>query len=289
MNDDHQIPIHPAAECVRLMDADELASLAASIEANGLRDKIILGRINGGSVAFLVDGRNRLRACDMVGLEPQFETRDFANDDEVKAFVADKSEHRNLTKGQQAMRLALLYPEPGRGRGKKDAARKETETSSFSYSRVKQARTVLSYSRDLALAVRDGTKPLDEAMKEVKAARDAVNSEEFMIARLRAEASDLADLVAEERMSAREAITVLDSRIEEQHRKQITATQVLANLVNTWHPRTADPKEFADRMTENVRAQHWPQISLPLTKKDLEAVSHVIAAVAAMADKWEGA
>jgi ribosomal protein L44E len=33
----------------------------------------------------------------------------FADDEAVKAFIADKSEHRNLTKGQQAMRLALLY------------------------------------------------------------------------------------------------------------------------------------------------------------------------------------
>jgi hypothetical protein len=45
----------------------------------------------------------------------------------------------------------------------------------------------------LALAVRDGTKKLDEALAEVKAARDAMNSEEWMIARLRNEAPDLDD------------------------------------------------------------------------------------------------
>jgi hypothetical protein len=39
-----------------------------------------------------------------------------------------------------------------RGRGKKDAARKEAETASFSYRRVKQARQVLAYSRELAIA-----------------------------------------------------------------------------------------------------------------------------------------
>jgi hypothetical protein len=50
---------------------------------------------------------------------------------------------RNLTKGQQAMALAVIHPEPERGRGKKDEARKEAESASFSYRRVKVARTVL--------------------------------------------------------------------------------------------------------------------------------------------------
>ena len=68
------------------------------------------------------------------------------------------------------MRIALLYPEPKRGRGNKDDARKETEKVSFS--RIKVARQILDFSRPLALAVRDGGKKLDEALAEVKAAID---------------------------------------------------------------------------------------------------------------------
>jgi len=192
------------------MDPEELASLAASIEAHGLRDPIIIGRVNGTKSEMLVDGRNRLRACEIAGVEPRFETIEFENDDAVKAFVADKSEHRNLTKGQQAMRMALLYPEPDkRGRGNKGKA---AETADFSQRRLPEARAVLAYSRELALAVRDGTKKLDEALAEVKAARDSLWSEEGMIARLRAEAPDLADLVAEERMKLNEAVAALDER-----------------------------------------------------------------------------
>jgi hypothetical protein len=41
---------------------------------------------------------------------------------------------RNLTKGQKAMAAAMIYPEPKRGRGNKDQARKETESLSFSAS-----------------------------------------------------------------------------------------------------------------------------------------------------------
>jgi hypothetical protein len=80
----------------------------------------------------------------------------------------DKSEHRNLTKAQQAMRLALLYPEPEKGgRGKKG---NPEQTSEFSGKRLQQARSVLAFSRELALAVRDGSRKLDEALAEVKAA-----------------------------------------------------------------------------------------------------------------------
>jgi len=47
------------------------------------------------------------------------------------------------------MAIALLYPEPKRGRGNKDDARKGAETASFSYRRLKEARQVLAYSREL--------------------------------------------------------------------------------------------------------------------------------------------
>jgi hypothetical protein len=90
----------------------------------------------------------------------------------VRAFVRSRSERRDLSKGERAMALALLYPEPERGRGKKDAARKGAETASFSYRRIQEARQVLAHSPELARAVRDGTLKLDEALKRVEAERN---------------------------------------------------------------------------------------------------------------------
>jgi hypothetical protein len=69
----------------------------------------------------------------------------------------------DLSKGQKAMALAMIYPNPERGRGKKDLARKETETGSFSYTRVKDARAVLRHSRALAEDVLKDITPLDAA------------------------------------------------------------------------------------------------------------------------------
>ncbi len=57
------------------------------------------------------------------------------------------------------MGIALLYPEPdGKGgRGKKKAP----ETGGFSRQRLGDARAVLRFSRELALAVRDGSRKLE--------------------------------------------------------------------------------------------------------------------------------
>jgi ParB-like nuclease domain len=281
-----EIKIHPAAECVRLMDADELASLAASIEANGLRDPIIMGRVNGAETQLLVDGRNRLLACEMAKVEPRFQVMPFEDDEAVKAFVADKSEHRNVSKGQHAMRIAWLWPEPKRGMHSQ--SRFGTGKGGPSKQRLSDARSVLAFSRELALEVRDGNKKLDLALAEVKTARDAMSSEKEMLSRLRQEAADLADLVEEDRMKPREAIAALDTRIEDAERKRISATQLLASLVNTWHPRTADPADYAARITENVDPKHWPKtVACELSKKELQAVAQVVTALAEMADKWE--
>lgn len=64
-----------------------------------------------------------------------------------------KGERRDLSAGQRAMAMALLYPEPDKpGRGNKGKAR---ESTGFSQDRLRQARQVLRYSRELAEQVRD--------------------------------------------------------------------------------------------------------------------------------------
>jgi ParB-like chromosome segregation protein Spo0J len=142
------------------MTDEEVAAFAADIAENGQTDPIVVGQIDGARGEFLVDGRNRVKACEIVGIEPAIEKRKFKNDDEVRAFVKSGGERRDITKGQRAMAHALLYPDAEKaGRGKKGKA---SQTDGFSATRVREARAVLRYSRDLALAVRDGIIPLDE-------------------------------------------------------------------------------------------------------------------------------
>ena len=202
--------VHPAAECFRLMNDDEFAALVADIEANGLRDPIVLGQVNGAESTILIDGRNRHRACIEAGVEPRFETVEFPDDDAVRAFVRSRSERRN-SKGEMAMALAMIYPEPEKG-GRGNKSKNLKETLGFSAMRLSQARAVLRHSIDLAEAVRDGILKLDEALKIVDDDRQALQSTEAKLALLRTRAPDLADLVADDRMNIDEAIAALDER-----------------------------------------------------------------------------
>jgi hypothetical protein len=68
---------------------------------------------------------------------------------------------------------ALLFPEPAKLKRKGSGSVKVTGLSD---GYLAHARTVLAYSRDLALAVRDGTEKLDEAYAKVAAERKTMES-----------------------------------------------------------------------------------------------------------------
>ncbi|HEX5442465.1 MAG TPA: hypothetical protein VFW87_01490, partial [Pirellulales bacterium] len=58
--------IHPAATLFPLMHGVPLGELAADIAENGLREPIVC------TDGLVLDGRNRLRACEMAEVEPRF-------------------------------------------------------------------------------------------------------------------------------------------------------------------------------------------------------------------------
>lgn len=284
MSERKNIPVHPAAEAYRLMTEEELTNLAADMMLHGQRDPIVLGRVNGAASEKLVDGRNRLRACEIAGIEPKFETLQFENDDEIKAFVKSRGERRNISKGEQAMAVAWLYPEPEKGgRGNKGKA---AETADFSQRRLREARAVYRHSPELAKAVRDGIIPLDKALKDVEAARRELESTEAQLKRLRGMAPDLADLVEEERMKLDEATKVLESRIGNQQRVERTATELLSRLVDMVHPRTNSPEFYAAALTKDVNPKYWPPDGLAFTQANLNAAAQVFAAIAKLGPKW---
>ena len=57
-------PAHPVAELFPMMTDEELSDLAADIQANGLIHPIVVDK-----AGVLIDGRNRLRACEIAGIE----------------------------------------------------------------------------------------------------------------------------------------------------------------------------------------------------------------------------
>jgi hypothetical protein len=54
---------------------------------------------------FLIDGRNRARACEIAGIEPA--TVLFEGDDPRAYIISSNISRRHLTKGQQAMAMAM--------------------------------------------------------------------------------------------------------------------------------------------------------------------------------------
>ena len=88
-------PVHPAAELFPMMDAEALQALADDIREHGQREPVILYH---GAV---LDGRNRLRACELAGVEPLTCVRDDIAS--PTTFVLSLNLHRrHLTPAQRA-------------------------------------------------------------------------------------------------------------------------------------------------------------------------------------------
>jgi len=124
--------------------------------------------------SLLLDGRNRLAACQLAGVEPRFETLD--GQDPVAYILSSNIQRRQMTKGQTAMAVARVRD--FQFLKITDAA----EQARVSVGRVGQAVTVLTHAPDLADAVLSGATPLDTAYEQARARKGVACSMEAQIA-----------------------------------------------------------------------------------------------------------
>lgn len=211
------LPIFPVADLFPMIAQDELAELAEDIAENGLQEPIVIAEVNG--ELMLIDGRNRLAACKLAGVEPI--TRVLTTD--PTAYVLSANVHRrHLTKGQQAMATALAYPDASKLKraGSGSFLKKDQDTPSEGH--ISKARFVLRHCRDKAEEVlRNAKYPLtvayEEAQSIVEKQRIAEEERQRQLAALailREEFSDLAALVDDQRLGLPEAIAAGDQRRE---------------------------------------------------------------------------
>jgi hypothetical protein len=183
------LTVHPVANVFPLMEGDEFEAFKADIAAHGQREPVWLheGRI--------IDGRNRYRACQVLGIEVQ--TREWDGKGSLVAFVVSLNMHRrHLTAGQRAtlgVEVDLLMAKEakerqraggkaaGRGRPKqveatvpqpncrapqaRDQAAKATRSSARN---VSEAKRLKAQALDLFEKVRAGAMTLPQAKREVR-------------------------------------------------------------------------------------------------------------------------
>ena len=176
--------IHPAADLFPMMSNEELKELADDIAANGLRIPLVYA----GNV--LIDGRNRLRACDIAGVQPiSQELHGYSEAQILDYIVSANIRRRHLDAGQKAMvatALEPMYAEAAKERmlaGKKDptenlpeGSRHENESREkaakavgVSGKSVSTAKALKRDTPDLAAKVAAGEMTLNAADKERKA------------------------------------------------------------------------------------------------------------------------
>lgn len=204
--------VHPAAAVFPMLSDDELRDLAEDIKANGLIHPIIL---DGDGV--LIDGRNRLAACNLAGVVPTFENLN--GHDPVAYILASNISRRHMNAGQRAMAVVMVRD------FHKVKIVDAAKSADVAVGRVGQAETIRKWAPDLAEAVLSGAEPLNSAYDEARRRKAAATSTEAQMQRLRTKASDLAELVVEESLSLSEAMAVADTREKEEHEARVRMTR----------------------------------------------------------------
>jgi N6-adenosine-specific RNA methylase IME4 len=158
-----------------MLDDSALADLAADVKANGLREpawRIWVDDLgNGTRKPLILDGRNRLRACEIARIKPTF--RDYEGDDPVGFVVSLNLHRRHLDESQRAMVAARVAKLPKGVRSDASIEASTTQTKAAEMlnvgrATVQRAREVLEKGTpDLVHAVERGDIAVSAAAKLV--------------------------------------------------------------------------------------------------------------------------
>lgn len=251
------IEVHPAADVFPMLDADALADLAADIKANGLIHPIVLN--DDGQI---VDGRNRYAACKIA--EVTAHCTKLPSDANVFTFVLSENIHRrHMSKGQQAMAIALMIETP---EGKRDGtAKRLSSDSELSKGWVSEALAIMRHAPDLGKLVLAGTEKFDAALSTARARQQALKSDEqkrkdaeAKLSSLSAAAPDLAALVRDSALSLDEAVAALEQRERREADAKRAATALMVQTLDFLDPRAMTTAELADSIARRIDGTQMP-------------------------------
>lgn len=250
------LKVHPVADLFPMLADDELAELAADIKQRGLMHPIVLDGPDG----WLLDGRNRLAACEIAGVEAEFAYYD--ESDPIGYILAANINRRHLTKGQQAMVIAAAdndYQESARSAG-------------VSRQYVSWARTVLKYAEALKDTVISGAMPLKDAYEEALQNKRKSEGAEAQLVQLRAEDPELADKVVEGELTLKGAWAELAERQRKRAEEQRDARALLRRIVELAAPEGA-AEGFGGAWAERL-GDHDAELTVLI--KRAEEAGHVL-------------
>jgi hypothetical protein len=123
---------------------------------------------------------------------PSIRSGDPRTQDQKAYILSVNINRRHMTAGQRTMAVAMIYPESDGvgGRGKKGKA---SVADGFSKTRLKMARAVIRFAPELVAGVLAGQPSLDFAYEKAIARKAEAATAEEKMARLRADAPDLAE------------------------------------------------------------------------------------------------
>jgi flagellin-like hook-associated protein FlgL len=180
-----ELAVHPAAQVFSALAGAELAALAADIKANGLQQPIVLCERK------ILDGRNRLAACEQAGVKPRFISLDVPVSPWAYVWSAN-AERRHLPEGQKAALGLSIKAKDAEWQAKALAARAKANKSrsekqkGVAKAAVKErlpsvegtrSATAAAIAAELGVSTRNfdrATTNLDRAIRELLAARAAL-------------------------------------------------------------------------------------------------------------------
>jgi len=161
--------IHPLCGLFPLMSSAELAALKADIAAHGLREPITLHE------GAIVDGRNRYRACEELGIVPRFEQWDGKG--ELLDFILSRNLHRrHLNESQRALvaaRIANMRQgartdlEPSANLPEVVSQSKAADLLNVSERSLRNAKVILTEAPDLVPAIEAGEMTVCQAKRKL--------------------------------------------------------------------------------------------------------------------------
>lgn len=216
MTDVHGMPVHPAAELFPMLPEDELQELADDIRTNGLHEPLWVWH-DPDRGAVLLDGRNRLAACKLAGVQPK--TRTYTGDDPVGFVWTENYHRRHLTAGQKAYAVSRRAELEAEETKRREAERKRKEIEAQRNKTVadlpqSKSQGLLSNGQRAHAAAKAAPKSTDKAAKGSGVSGRAVRQWQ----RVEREAPDLADKVKAGTMALDRAERIIRDREAERRR-----------------------------------------------------------------------